>query len=152
MKHRVVLKTSIFPAPREVVWEKLQELATLQFIAKPFASFLPPDGAADIVWEEGRTFAFSFRLFCLIPFGTHTIRVNRFQKAAYQVATQESNPHVPVWNHRIVLKEAGKNRTEYTDEVELYAGWKTPFVYLWAACFYAHRQRKWRKLLPKAPR
>lgn len=39
------------------------------------------------------------------------------------------------------------NVTEYTDEVEIYAGWKTPIVYLWAKMFYGHRQKKWIKLL-----
>ena len=29
------------------------------------------------------------------------------------------------------------------------AGWKTLLVYLWANCFYAHRQRKWKRLLKK---
>lgn len=55
--------------------------------------------------------------------------------------------HVPVWNHQIILREIERDRTEYIDEVELYAGWKTPFVYLWAKYFYAHRQKKWLKLL-----
>ncbi|MBE7004664.1 MAG: hypothetical protein E7425_10385 [Ruminococcaceae bacterium] len=31
----------------------------------------------------------------------------------------------------------------YTDRVEIRAGWITPFIWLWANAFYAHRQRKW---------
>ena len=38
---------------------------------------------------------------------------------------------------------------KYTDIVEIDAGWKTVFVYLWAVCFYMHRQKKWIKLLRK---
>ena len=37
----IVQKTSIFPASRETVFRKLQQLETLQYIAKPFASFEP---------------------------------------------------------------------------------------------------------------
>lgn len=37
--------------------------------------------------------------------------------------------------------------TEYSDEVEIGAEWKTGFVWLWARCFYAHSQTKWIKLL-----
>ena len=33
-----------------------------------------------------------------------------------------------------------------TDEVEIQAGWKTVFIWLWARAFYTHRQRKWIKL------
>lgn len=147
MKHRVILKSVIFPATQEVVWEKLQKLATLQYIAKPFASFLPLDKTDDFTWEENKTFWFQFKLFGFIPFGTHTIHVIQFQKASYEIYTHEANTHVPIWNHRITLKAVGKDKTAYTDEVEIYAGWKTPFVCLWANCFYAHRQKKWLKLL-----
>lgn len=68
-------------------------------------------------------------------------------KKSYEVYTKEANVHVPVWNHQIILREIERDRTEYIDEVDLYAGWKTPFVYLWAKYFYAHRQKKWLKLL-----
>ena len=36
-----------------------------------------------------------------------------------------------------------------TDRVEIHAGWKTVFVWLWANAFYAHRQRKWIRLLKR---
>lgn len=147
MKHKIILKKSVFPASQNVVWEKLQQLTTLQYIAKPFASFSPLDSASDFIWEEGKTFQFHFRLFCLLPFGIHTIHVVQFQKDSYEVYTKEANVHVPVWNHQIILREIERDKTEYIDEVELYAGWKTPFVYLWAKYFYAHRQKKWLKLL-----
>ena len=45
------------------------------------------------------------------------------------------------------LKPIDHDHTGYTDEVEIHAGWKTPFVCLWAKLFYAHRQRKWIRLL-----
>ena len=44
------------------------------------------------------------------------------------------------------LTNAGE-KTEYTDGVDIKAGWKTPFIWIWAKAFYAHRQRKWIKLL-----
>lgn len=34
------------------------------------------------------------------------------------------------------------NGTKYTDIVDIDAGWKTVFVYLWAVCFYSHRQKE----------
>ena len=36
-----VRRTSIFPASRDIVFSKLQELSTLQYVAKPYASFVP---------------------------------------------------------------------------------------------------------------
>jgi len=41
MKQMVVQKTSIFPAGRVFVFQKLQQLKTLQIIAKPYAAFEP---------------------------------------------------------------------------------------------------------------
>ena len=63
------------------------------------------------------------------------------------IYTHEGNEYVPIWNHRIELKEIDDKQCLYSDIVEIDAGWKTLFVYLWAKCFYAHRQRRWIKLL-----
>ena len=140
----IVRKTSLFPACREVVFEKLQRLDTLQYVAAPYASFVPVNERTDMVWQVGSISSFRFKLFGVIPFGTHTIRVERFDIDGIQ--SREHNEHVPVWDHKITLRDVG-NQTEYTDEVNIKAGWKTPFIWIWAKAFYGHRQRKWIKLL-----
>ncbi len=140
----IVQKTSVFPASRDVVFQKLQRLETLQTIAKPYATF-EPVGTAEPVWTVGSTSSYLFRLFGIIPFGTHTIRIERFDPEG--VSSREGNEHVPVWNHDIALVPIDEYHTEYTDRVEIRAGWKTVFVWLWAKSFYAHRQRKWIRLL-----
>ena len=147
MKRRTVYQESIFPADRERVFRLLRELKTLQYVAAPYASFTPLDGKEDIRWEVGQRLSFRFRMFCLIPYGVHTIRVRQFSPDG--IYTNESNTHVPVWNHRIRLVDNGNGTTTYSDEVEIGAGWKTGIVWLWARCFYAHRQRKWKKLLKR---
>ena len=140
----IVQKTSVFPAPRDVVFQKLQRPETLQTIAKPYVAFEPVDSAA-AVWTAGSTSSYRLRLFGFIPFGTHTIRIVRFDPE--KVSSQEGNRHVPVWNHDILLVPIDENHTEYTDRVEIKAGWKTIFIWLWAKAFYAHSQRKWIRLL-----
>ena len=145
----IVQKTSVFPADRNTVFQKLQQLKTLQTIAKPYACF-EPIGEAVSTWTVGSTSSYRFRLFGLIPFGTHTIRIVRFDPEG--VSGQEGNEHVPVWNHDIRMEPIDANHTRYTDRVEIKAGWKTVLVWLWANAFYAHRQRKWIKLLQKTQR
>lgn len=140
----IVQKTSVFPAPRKTVFKKLQKLETLQYIASPFATF-EPVGDAVGVWKEGEKSSYRFRLFGIIPFGIHTIRIIRFSPDG--ISSREGNKHVPVWNHDITLVRLDDNRTRYTDRVEIHAGWKTVFIWLWANMFYAHRQRKWVRLL-----
>lgn len=124
---------------------KLQRLELLQHIAKPYATFTPI-GERISVWESGKSTAYKFKLFGIIPFGLHTINVLSFD-IEDGVYTHEGNVHVPVWNHRIVLYGLPDNHCLYTNIVKIDAGWKTLFVYLWAKCFYAHRQRRWIKLL-----
>lgn len=143
-----VRKTSIFPASEKEVFKRLQRLKTLQYIAYPMATFTPVNGNNRLVWKEGTTSSYKFRLFGIIPFGVHIIKVIHFglQKGIY---TNESNTHVPIWNHKILIEKIDDNNTKYTDIVDIDAGWKTVFIYLWAVCFYSHRQKKWVQLLSK---
>lgn len=143
----IVQRTSVFPASRETVFERLKQLSTLQFIAKPYATFEPVSGAAS-VWTVGSVSSYRFRLFGVIPFGTHTIHVIRFDPDG--ISTREGNARVPVWNHAIRLVPQEDGSTRYTDHVEIRAGWKTFPVWLWANAFYRHRQRKWMQLLKEA--
>lgn len=140
----IVQKTSVFPAGRDTVFQKLRQLSTLQAVTTPYAAFEPVEGAAT-AWEVGSTSSYRFKLFGFIPFGTHTIHIVRFDPDG--VSSREGNEHVPVWNHDIMLRALEDGRTEYTDRVEIHAGWKTAIVWLWAEAFYAHRQRKWIMLL-----
>ena len=141
-----VKKSSVFPAPMGDVFSKLQRLETLQHIAYPYATFEPVNGKKELIWEKDTVAGFEFKLFGIIPFGIHTIKVICFSLEE-GIFTEETNAHVPVWNHGIILEKVDENTTKYTDIVEIEAGWKTVFVYIWAVCFYTHRQREWKKML-----
>lgn len=121
-------------------------LSTLQQLAAPFASFTPLGGDRGLTWKAGSCYAFALKLFGVIPFGTHRIHVLRFGLDE-GICTHEGNEHIPIWNHEIILRELDANCCEYTDRVEVGAGWKTLSVYWWAKLFYAHRQRKWISML-----
>ena len=141
----IVKKTSFFPATRSKVFALLQRFDTLVYIAKPYAEFKSIDGQTKLVWEVGRSFSFHVKLFGFITLGVHTINFKEF--SLDNIYTNEGDPFCPIWNHRIILKESTDGKTEYTDEVEIEAGWKTPFVYLWAKAFFSHRQKRWIRLL-----
>ena len=141
---KTVNRTSVFPASRELVFEMLQKLETLQYIAFPYATFTPVDPDGPFIWKPGEKSTYRFRMWGIIPLGIHTISIERFD--IDEISSREGNGFVPVWNHKIHLKDLG-NRTEYTDEVDIDAGWKTLLVWLWAKAFYAHRQKRWLRLL-----
>lgn len=140
----IVRKTSIFPASRQQVFQKLQHPETLQYIARPYASFEPVSGK-EAVRTPGSTSAYRMKLCGIFPFAVHTIHILRFDPDVIQ--SQEGNRHVPVWNHSIFLKRIDEDHTEYTDRLEISAGWKTVFIWIWANAFYRHRQKKWIHLL-----
>ncbi len=146
MKYITIKNTSVFPASKEYIFKRLKNFKTLQYIAYPYATFTPVSEEKNIIWKEGTINSFKFRLFGFVPLETHKIKVIRFDmdKGIY---TKEGNKFVPIWNHRIILNKLDEDTTRYTDIVEIGAGWKTPFVALWAKMFYTHRQRKWICLL-----
>lgn len=147
MNTRTLIKTSTFPASADEVFQKMLNLRTLQKVAYPFASFTPVDETQSGTWQAGKSYSFRFKLFCVLPMGVHTIQVMELDTESWNIYTHEYNPHVPVWNHRIYLKPTGSESTSYTDEVEIFAGWKTPFIYLWSKWFYSHRQKRWIRFL-----
>lgn len=145
-KYRIVCVSSIFPACADEVWDKLQHLDTLQYIAAPFATFEPLD-KEKMIWRKGETAKFKLKLFGVFSFGVHIINVIQFDKNTYTVLTNEGNKSVPVWNHKISFEIIDEKSVRYTDEVELFAGWMTNIVYCWSRMFYRHRQKKWQQLL-----
>ncbi len=145
-KSKIVNISSNFPVPKNEVFVNLQSFKTLSYIARPYIRFLPIDKNQDFVWKKGGIFTFKTKLLGIIPFGIHTINVIEFNENTF-IYTNETNTYVKIWNHKIELKSINENETEYRDIVEIYAGWKTYFVYIWAKLFYRHRQKRWIKLL-----
>ncbi len=142
---KVVELTSIFPANRETVFHLLQGFDILKKITFPYITFKPLNNKEDFQWKEGETFQFKAKVFGFIPFGIHSIKIVKFTDDI--ISSNETNTYVKVWNHDIILREVGKNFTEYTDRVEIGAGIITDIVYLWSKSFYRHRQEKWIKIL-----
>ena len=56
----IVIKTSIFPASKEEVFNKLQKLKLLQYIAWPYVTFTPV-GEKISVWRAGTSSAYKFK-------------------------------------------------------------------------------------------
>jgi hypothetical protein len=146
-ENMLVKISTVLKANKETIYEKLQQISTLQFICRPMARFTPLND--DLIWKRGKTFNLSLSIMG-ISFGTHTIKVEDFR--IEKIATSESNKYVPVWKHNISLEQLDDMRTKYTDIVEIHAGIKTPFIWLWANLFYLHRQKKWELLLTKQKR
>ena len=135
----------ILSASPAQVWRRILRIETLQYIAAPYATFSPVIPSTSY-WREGATFDFGLRVFGCIPMGIHTVHIKRLDESTGFIQSEEHNKRVLIWNHKITLAPFGEDQTQYTDEVEIYAGRLTWIVILWAKAFYRHRQRRLRSL------
>ena len=141
---RVELSCSL-PQRPDWVWERVQQSSTLDFVARPLIRFKPKLSAFPAVWKEGEYRA-SMRLFGILPIGNQTIGIEYPPDAPPM--TLRDNGHGTMaqkWDHWIFVQSEGDG-TRYTDRVDVSAGVFTPFVALFARAFYAHRQRRWKRM------
>jgi len=132
------------------LWEKIIEPKSLQFVASPLLSFVPvAPGEFDGEWVVGRDYPLKLYFFGFIPMGRHIIRLAKIDRDANTISSREKGLLAPVWNHNIFFREVSPGLVRYTDEIEIRAGWFTPFVWGFAHMFYRHRQRRWKVLLKK---
>jgi ligand-binding SRPBCC domain-containing protein len=146
---RKVIRTTILPASVEDVWQLLQRPDTLIFVSAPLLKFKPRGEPLPEVWAEG-DYEVSLRFLGIVPLGRQTIGV-RFEPAEDGTRRLRDAGHgqlAKTWDHLITVAPAGEG-TRYTDEVTIDAGWLTGAVAFFAGLFYAHRQRRWRKLLAR---
>ncbi len=148
MPWRVELTTVLDCAP-ERAWAEVQTPRLLAHIAWPWLVFQPiqPDRWPEH-WSPGRYLA-RMRALGVIPLGTQWVDISWPPAAApvYQIHDNGTGQLVRGWAHLITLAPAAGGRTRYTDRVDVNAGLLTPFVWLFAWLFYAHRQNRWRTLV-----
>ena len=84
-KYRTLVQSTLFNASIDKIWERLQELQTLQYIASPYATFKVINNSTELIWKAGQTFYFKFKLFGFISLGTHTIHIIQFDRGIAQI-------------------------------------------------------------------
>ncbi len=144
---RKIARTTVLPAPADEVWRLVQRPDTLRFVSAPVLMFRPLDGPLPETWAEG-DYEVALRLFGLVPLGRQTIGVRRVAASdgARRLRDAGRGQLAKTWDHVITIVPQGAE-TRYSDEVTIDAGWLTGPVAFFARLFYAHRQRRWRKLL-----
>ena len=135
---------SLLPCNADIAWATVQTSSLLQEVAAPLVSIRPlPGERLPEHWRAGSTIRCRVFLFGMIPTGIHTIIAERIDPAAREIQSRESDPLVAQWDHLIRVHPVSENSCRYSDELEIEAGWLTPLVWLFAAGFYRHRQRRW---------
>ena len=132
----------------QALWQKIIEPSSLQFVASPVLDFRPEQHDALIgEWKVGIPYKLKLYFLKCIPLGRHTIQLVKIDKESNTIVSQENGSLARIWNHTIRFNQIGQNSVSYSDEIEIHAGWLTPFIWLFAQLFYRHRQRRWKLLL-----
>ena len=120
----------------------------LRQVASPLLSFSPlAPTEFPTTWGEG-TYWVKLKLFGVLPIGRQAIVITYPQAESADTFMLRDNGYSPLirrWDHLITAQEASGG-TLYRDHVTIEAGILTPFVWLFARLFYAHRQRRWATL------
>lgn len=142
----VTLTTTIGTSP-ENVWDRVKQKSLLMHVMKPMARFVMEDDDGLDNWVEGKTYTGKSYMLLVIPVGKRHIRLEEINEDKKYIQSREHGEiGLKKWDHLITIEPISKNRTRYTDKVEIDAGIFTLPYFLFASLFYRHRQRRWRKL------
>lgn len=134
--------------PANEIWNRVKQIATLQYVAYPVFTFLPitpitPQSA----WQPNTTVTVKVKLFGLLPLGLHTITLTEIDDQHFQLLTHEYSNIFTLWNHHIAVENLTNNTCRYTDTLTIYAKWLTPLAAWVVKRFFIHRHKRWVKLL-----
>jgi hypothetical protein len=128
-------------------WSLVQTSQLLLEVMRPLLCFTPPRGTSfPLQWRQDTTICGRSYILGLIPLGVHTLRFERIDSEHRQIQTRETDRLVDRWDHLISIRKAPAGRSLYSDEIQIDAGCLTWIVWLYAQCFYRHRQRRWRRI------
>jgi hypothetical protein len=143
----IVYRETLIDAPASQCIAAVMTPALLRYVASPWLSFEP---VADMEWPTRWVpgpFPVRMKLFGWLPLGVQTIDISlpAAPSGRFQVRDNGHSALIERWDHFISIEAIG-NRTRYSDRVDIRAGCRTPFVWLFARWFCAHRQRRWQRL------
>lgn len=140
--------STVFDTTPDRLWDEVTKPDSLRFVSAPILSFQPlKPGELDAPWVIGKTYQLKLTFLNFIPLGRHDIEIVKIDRESNTIVSNEGSALAPVWNHIIHFRQVGEGKIRYTDEIEIQAGWRTPFIWAFAHLFYRHRQRRWRTLL-----
>ncbi len=144
---RTVELSTYLAAPPEQVWDHVQTSRLLHYVARGMIRFVPAGAPFPERWSAGECRTWMW-LFGVIPLGWQAIKIElpAQERARHQVRDNGHSPLIQRWDHWIEISAEGEG-TRYVDRVYIEAGLLTPLIWAFVRLFFAHRQRRWRKLV-----
>lgn len=145
---RVTISTNLATSA-ERAWAEVQTSRLLDYVARPMLSFKPVDPSLwPEIWQEDK-YLVRMYAFGVIWFGEQWIVITKplLGPDRYQLRDNGHGKLISRWDHLITIERLDSRTCRYTDKIDVEAGILTPLVWSFALAFYAHRQRRWRKLV-----
>ena len=139
--------TSHLKNPPDLVWEQVQKPALFLHVAGPLVAFEPQGmDSFPAQWAE-LEYRGSMRLFGVLPIGWQAIKIRLLapEGSTRTLVDEGYGPMLKQWSHRIEVAPEGDG-TRYSDILTFDAGALTPLAAPLIRLFFAHRQRRLRKL------
>ncbi len=99
--------------------------------------------------DEGESIELRLKLLNAIPANRHTLELIEVNDATRTARTRERGGVLETWNHTIHVEPLTEKTCRYYDSIDLDAGALTPIALTIANAFFAHRQRRWHKLVAR---
>ena len=144
---RIQISTVLHSQP-ERIWKELQMCRLLFHVASPVVVFeaINPSVFPEF-WSDGK-YQVRMWLFGFIPLGKQWIVIqHQSMQTGYGLLDDGYGDIIQVWRHLITLNPTPEGFTQYTDTVDIEAGWLTIGAWMFANLFYRHRQNRWRHLV-----
>ena len=135
-------------SPQQAI-ERVKSPDLLCYVAAPLVTFTPvapPEFPS--TWEEG-TYWVSLKLFGVLPLGRQAVVVSYPETSdGFSMRDNGYSAMIKRWEHSITIKASGDG-TLYRDRIRVEAGVLTAVVWVFVHIFFAHRQRRWRRLVAR---
>lgn len=138
---------ALLPCPYDRVRAEVEKPRLLSVLSAPVLAYGPLDPPTwPHVWEE-RPYRVALTLAGRLAIGEHTLVMDVVEDspAAFEIVDHGYSHLISRWEHRLRI-EPFHGMTRYSDTVRIRAGVLTPAVWLFAWGFYAHRQKRLRRL------
>lgn len=138
---------SLLPCSYERARTEVEKPRLLSMLSAPVLAYGPLDPPTwPAVWGE-RSYRVALTLAGRLGIGEHTLVMDVVEDGpdAFEIVDHGFSDLISMWEHRLRI-ERFNGMTRYSDSVRIRAGVLTPLVWLFAWGFYAHRQKRLRRL------
>ncbi len=144
---KIIVKTE-FPVSIDTFWHKELLVSNTEKVVKPLTNLNVQKAPNSPYFLEDSLYILKPLSFGFIPLGgKHYIFIEEINQDSFFIQTREYNVIAKIWDHKLSWQQVDNMTVEYTDSVELYAGWMTPLFAWYLKIFYTHRHKKWYGIL-----